>query len=141
MWNFAEALRSKWKKRFILNFVICDMYRYSCLTVSVFVEEKFVSKVDHLLITNSLNGIRVNVVQMLVTSQDLIHTINFNPPKTFQVQHLVNIESQYSKLVLLYRIPSFLPLQHYYHNYASQCSMLTKLQYELSIEPKVWFVH
>ena len=68
MWNFAEALRSKWKKRFILNFVICDMYRYSCLTVSVFVEEKFVSKVDHLLITNSLNGIRVNVVQMLVTS-------------------------------------------------------------------------
>ena len=43
------------EKRFILKFVICDMYRYSCLIVSVFVEGKFFVKVDHLLITNFLN--------------------------------------------------------------------------------------
>lgn len=62
MWNFVEVLRLKWKKRFILNFVICDMYRYFCFIVSVFVEEKFVLKVDYFLIINFFNGIRVNVV-------------------------------------------------------------------------------
>lgn len=62
MWNFVEVLRLKWKKRFILNFVIRDMYRYFCFIVSVFVEEKFVLKVDYFLIINFFNGIRVNVV-------------------------------------------------------------------------------